>query len=436
MNELNEKRSRRRDTLSHRIAAPLAVGAVYGVIALAAHAGTVGHWRFEEGTADQPASSSAGAILDSTTPANNGTAVGGPVYRSSPVPNSTLALEFDGSNDSVKIADGVDFQLTQSLTIEACVNIDNLPTTRFELRQILFRGDDRGGLDPYYLAVMGNGTDTTLGRFYIDPVTGVPNSHEAVHVDITGLSGQWLHLAGVLDHANNTMTAYLNGVAGATLTTTTRPGAALLTGSRPGVSIGSLQTGSGQNIDGLIDEVRLSDTALTPSEFLDCVEQAPVDSDDDEVPDNVDVCPGTVIPESVPTRRLGVNRFALVDDDGSFDTRLPPGGGGGPGVGFSIDDTAGCSCEQIITALDLGRGHTKFGCSISAMEAWVALVTPSSSSKGTATNLVSGTAPSDRFSRRSKIRRLRRLKRQDGMNTRRIEALEAMVADRGRSLRR
>ena len=77
MNELNEKRSRRRDTLSHRIAAPLAVGAVYGVIALSAHAGTVGHWRFEEGTADQPASPLLGAILDSAPPANHGTAVGG-----------------------------------------------------------------------------------------------------------------------------------------------------------------------------------------------------------------------------------------------------------------------------------------------------------------------------------------------------------------------
>jgi hypothetical protein len=34
--------------------------------------------------------------------------------------------------------------------------------------------------------------------------------------------------------------------------------------------------------------------------------------------------------------------------------------------------TKGCSCEQIITALELGNGHTKHGCSISAMDTWVA----------------------------------------------------------------
>ena len=90
----------------------------------------------------------------------------------------------------------------------------------------------------------------------------------------------------------------------------------------------------------------------------------------------LDVCPGTEMPESVPTRHLGVNRFALVDADGVFDTTPPPGNNGGPGVTFTIEDTAGCSCEQIIEALGLGKGHEKFGCSISAMEAWVALVNP------------------------------------------------------------
>ena len=103
---------------------------------------------------------------------------------------------------------------------------------------------------------------------------------------------------------------------------------------------------------------------------------ADIDSDGDGVLDSVDVCPATVIPESVPRRRLGVNRWALVDDDGNFDTTPPRGGGRGPGLSFTIDDTGGCSCEQIIQALDLGKGHSKFGCSTSAMEAWVALVNP------------------------------------------------------------
>jgi hypothetical protein len=94
----------------------------------------------------------------------------------------------------------------------------------------------------------------------------------------------------------------------------------------------------------------------------------PGDSDDDGVLDGDDVCPETTIPESVPTHRLEINRFALVDDDTSFDTTAPQGRG--PRKAFTLEDTAGCSCEQIIAQLGLGVGHTKFGCSISAMEEW------------------------------------------------------------------
>jgi hypothetical protein len=98
------------------------------------------------------------------------------------------------------------------------------------------------------------------------------------------------------------------------------------------------------------------------------------DADCDGVLDSADVCAGTIIPEGVPTKRLGVNRFALTDDDGDFDTTTPRGRG--PEKSFTIEETAGCSCEQIIDELGLGAGHTTFGCSISAMEEWVQSLNP------------------------------------------------------------
>lgn len=100
----------------------------------------------------------------------------------------------------------------------------------------------------------------------------------------------------------------------------------------------------------------------------------PSDSDGDGVLDADDVCDDTVIPEGVPTVWLITNQWALVDDDLNFDTVAPKGVG--PVQAFTTTDTAGCSCEQIIAGLGLGSGHTRFGCSISAMEDWVALVTP------------------------------------------------------------
>jgi predicted extracellular nuclease len=100
------------------------------------------------------------------------------------------------------------------------------------------------------------------------------------------------------------------------------------------------------------------------------------DSDFDGVPNGIDRCPGTVIPESVPTDRLGTNRWALVDEDRIFDTTLPNGNGTGLDRSFTIEDTAGCSCEQIIDELHLGSGHTKFGCSTGVMESWIMKIQP------------------------------------------------------------
>ena len=101
------------------------------------------------------------------------------------------------------------------------------------------------------------------------------------------------------------------------------------------------------------------------------------DDDNDGVLDVVDVCPATAIPESVPTRRLNPNRWALVDGDFDFDT-VSKGKrkGKDKGRSYTTTDTAGCSCEQIIEAQGLGKGHTKFGCSNGAMDNWVELVTP------------------------------------------------------------
>ena len=102
------------------------------------------------------------------------------------------------------------------------------------------------------------------------------------------------------------------------------------------------------------------------------IEAVPADEDGDGILDDDDACPGTVIPESVPTVRLGTNRWALVDEDGVFDTTPPAGMG--TGFMFDLEDTAGCSCEQIIEETGLGLGHSRFGCSNGAMMNWAAFI--------------------------------------------------------------
>jgi hypothetical protein len=93
------------------------------------------------------------------------------------------------------------------------------------------------------------------------------------------------------------------------------------------------------------------------------------DADGDGICGDVDECLGTSIPEAiVPARRHGTNRWALVDGDNDFDTVLP--NGNGPGRSYTVEGTGGCSCEQIIAQCGYGKGHVKFGCSISVMDAW------------------------------------------------------------------
>ncbi len=141
-------------------------------------------------------------------------------------------------------------------------------------------------------------------------------------------------------------------------------------------------TDDGSDGDGACDDVDNCFGLANPDqanadgdEFGDACDVCPFDpfddADDDGVCGDVDLCAGTVLPEGVPTLSLGVNRWADVDGDGIFETVNPKGRG--PQLSFTVEDTMGCSCEQIIVALGLGEGHKKYGCSISAMQDWIAL---------------------------------------------------------------
>jgi len=112
--------------------------------------------------------------------------------------------------------------------------------------------------------------------------------------------------------------------------------------------------------------------------FGDACDVCPLDPLDDEDGDRVcgdlDVCPGTVLPEGVPTVRLGVNRFANTNGDGVFDTTTPAKKGARRG--YTVVKTGGCSCEQIVEELSLGNGLRMFGCTIEVMELWLDVVIP------------------------------------------------------------
>ncbi len=116
-----------------------------------------------------------------------------------------------------------------------------------------------------------------------------------------------------------------------------------------------------------------SDLRIADHDGLVLFVQSFLDDDGDGVENREDLCADTMIPESVPTQLLKPNHYALVDGDTTFDTEVR---GSGTPLTYTTEDTGGCSCEQIIEALGLGSGHSKFGCSDEVMAAWVQQISP------------------------------------------------------------
>jgi hypothetical protein len=170
------------------------------------------------------------------------------------------AFSFDGVDDRAVVADAPNLALTQSLTIEGWVRVDEFPTQGHGF--IIARGDDRGGLDPYVLSVIPNDEI----RFSISSLTSSQS--------ITGRmgSGQFVHIAATLDNATGLMRLYTDGVLIAESTTDVRPFAMLDPASNPGIGIGNHGgfPGTPHNFPfhGLIDELRIHSVALTETEIL------------------------------------------------------------------------------------------------------------------------------------------------------------------------
>jgi hypothetical protein len=200
---------------------------------------TIAYWRFEEGRPNV-AASGINTILDSSGDDLDGTPFGGPVYRSStadnPVPltgdPNSLSLDFNGSNQRIFIPDDRLFRLTHSLTLEAYINLRAFRNNGSS-QDIIFRGDDRIGLDPYRLDVVDN-----LLRFQ---VTNANNEMAPVTAPLPGIN-QWIHVAGTLDDATGVIAVYINGRLAASKATNIRPFAFLDPTEAPGLGIRLLET--------------------------------------------------------------------------------------------------------------------------------------------------------------------------------------------------
>lgn len=227
-----------------------------------AHAGTVAYYRFEEGTNGMHAAST-NSIYDSSGNGLNASPVGQPIYSNnvavSAVRPNNLSLRFSPVR-RVFIPDYPHLQLTNSLTLEAFIEAEAYSdNSSLGESQIIFRGDDNIALDPYFIELR------FTNLFFA--VTSASNEMASVQAPFN--LHQWHHVAGTLDGATGNLRLYIDGGLVAATNTAIRP-YKTLTGRNPGLGIGDVQSDNiaSEYFNGFIDEVRISDTALAPSQFL------------------------------------------------------------------------------------------------------------------------------------------------------------------------
>src|SRR5262249_47775501 len=146
--------------------------------AVAPPAGLVSWWTGDDTAAD-------------LTGLNNLTLLNGTTYAAGEVGN---AFSFDGIDDRGLLPDADSLKFTASMSIEGWVLVRAYPTT-VNFGTIVFRGDDRGGLDPYTLVVEPNGTLS----FAVD------SGHGAIGIAAPIPLGQLVHVAATLDDVTGAM---------------------------------------------------------------------------------------------------------------------------------------------------------------------------------------------------------------------------------------
>jgi hypothetical protein len=173
------------------------------------------------------------------------------------------AFEFHYSyyppHSRISVSDKPVFELTDSLSIEGWINSAGAGGNA---GVILWRGDCRGGYDPYFFQING---DNTLS-FTIEDA-----SPKAASVTTSAplANNQWYHVAATLDGNTGDMSIYINGVLAAQTNTSLRPFGPLISSEEPTIGIGNVGTSCWDYVpfNGYIDEISLYSRALSQSEI-------------------------------------------------------------------------------------------------------------------------------------------------------------------------
>lgn len=250
-------------------------------LSLYAQSAIVGYWRFEEGPADT-APSAEGALLDSTGNGLLGDArmnTGGldsAWYRTDvpvaivPATGASNALSFDflgnaepAPRDHVRVATFRNPTLLtprDAITLECYAKFDKLPGASEGNEFQLVNKWGGVGSKQWVLKLRSDGK--LMWSVSTNGSSGAGNAVDALGTS-TLTSSQWYHIAATYD--GQTARLYLDGVQDGTASFAAPQ---QIHNSGPNMLFGTNQGASPGALDGHLDEMRMSNTALEPHEFL------------------------------------------------------------------------------------------------------------------------------------------------------------------------
>jgi len=187
------------------------------------------------------------------------------------------SLGFDGTDDYVTVSDpgtgsALDFDTGQSITLSAWVKSASLPSSG-TYQNIIAKGATDGTNDANYFLQYGNrGGNYVLDLCYAESGTGTWNCTESNLINLT--VGTWQHF--VITHTFGTASAvkkYQNGILLPQGSWTSSSGTAAPSVTNKTFWIGANNTAGGgatdEEMNGLIDEVKIWNYILTPQQIRD-----------------------------------------------------------------------------------------------------------------------------------------------------------------------
>jgi len=171
-----------------------------------------------------------------------------------------FGLDLDGAHGGLLVPDLPELALTRAMTVSTWVYLRKYVSDG-PGAQILFRGDDRPGLDPYDFVLRGNGTI----EFGVGSETD-ERPFVATEIPLQ----RWVRVTASYDGAVGEMKLWIGDRLVATRITEIKPFRSLDPNYLPGVGIGNVETdggfGNNQPLNGILADLRLYSSVLEPSQ--------------------------------------------------------------------------------------------------------------------------------------------------------------------------